>query len=324
MARLKSVAIKCVLADLRCPDCGTAGGMTEGGERVLLCGTCRAVFPIIDGRPVLISASNGLFDRKAYTTASSRSTYSSPSRDWFPSPSVNLSRSRVLRNLGRMLARLPATAVLVVGSGTQRHKIEAALAAGGACNLRLTCVDVDASADVDAFADAHCLPFREECFDAVVTTAVLEHVLRPEIVAAELARVLRTGGLLYSELPFIQQVHEGAYDFTRYTLSGHRRLLNRYRELESGLVAGPGTALVWTAEAFAGAFFASQRIARAARLGARLILFWIKYFDYLLIRSPAALDGASCTYFFGEKIEGTIPDSEIIAGYRGVRQVVHL
>jgi hypothetical protein len=31
----------------------------------------------------------------------------------------------------------------------------------------------------------------------------------------------------------MQQVHEGAYDFTRYTLSGHRRLFNGFTETSS-------------------------------------------------------------------------------------------
>jgi len=60
----------------------------------------------------------------------------------------------------------------------------------------------------------------------VVTTAMIEHVLYPEEVGAEICRILKVGGLLYSELPFIQPVHEGAYDFTKYTLFGHRHLFN--------------------------------------------------------------------------------------------------
>lgn len=313
-----------MLSDIQCPDCGAPSTVTYVDELALKCTHCGSEFPVVAGRPVLISASNRLFDRDAYRTAGSRGIYTSRSRSWLPTPSVNLARSRVLGKLGRLLGGLSQPTVLVVGSGRQRRAIEAALAAGGAGEVRLTCVDVDATADVEIFADAHSLPFRDQCFDALVTTAVLEHVLRPEMVAAELTRVVRPNGLLYSELPFMQQVHEGAYDFTRYTLSGHRRLLNRFHELDSGLVAGPGTALVWTVEAFAGAFFSSPRLAHAARLAARLVFFWIKYFDYLFKRSPAAMDGASCTYFFGQRVEAMVSDAEIISNYRGVRHVAHL
>ena len=67
--------------------------------------------------------------------------------------------------------------------------------------------------------DAHDLPFADGSFDAVVIQAVLEHVIDPVRAVAELHRVLRPRGLIYSEVPFRQQVHEGAYDFTRWTLA---------------------------------------------------------------------------------------------------------
>ena len=109
----------------------------------------------------------------------------------------------------------------------------------------------DAKGMVDLFCDAHELPFLDETFDGVIASAVLEHVVYPERVAAEIHRVLARRGLIYSEIPFLQQVHEGAYDFTRYTLSGHRRLLNHFEEFSSGVVAGPGTTLAWAIEHFA-------------------------------------------------------------------------
>jgi ubiquinone/menaquinone biosynthesis C-methylase UbiE len=42
--------------------------------------------------------------------------------------------------------------------------------------------------------DAEALPFADACFDAVVGAFVLNHLPRPEVAAAELARVLRSGG----------------------------------------------------------------------------------------------------------------------------------
>ena len=106
--------------------------------------------------------------------------------------------------------------------------------------------DIDKQADVDIFCDAHELSFKDEVFDGVISTAVLEHVLYPDKVIHEIHRVLKKDGFIYSEIPFLQSVHEGAYDFMRYTLSGHRRLLEYFKEIEVGMVAGPGTALVWS------------------------------------------------------------------------------
>jgi len=50
-------------------------------------------------------------------------------------------------------------------------------------------------------ADAHRLPFVDHAFDLVILADVLEHVKKPAIVAQEVARVLRPGGMLYASLP---------------------------------------------------------------------------------------------------------------------------
>ncbi len=49
----------------------------------------------------------------------------------------------------------------------------------------------------------------------------------------EIHRVLKDDGIVYADTPFMQQVHEGAYDFTRFTLSGHRWLFKNFALLDS-------------------------------------------------------------------------------------------
>jgi SAM-dependent methyltransferase len=215
----------------------------------------------------------------------------------------------------QLLNNHPLPTILVVGSGYQRRDLIAIF--GSLVHVRLLCTDVSASADVDLFCDAHELPFDDGSFDALITTAVLEHVLYPERVALELHRVLKEEGLLYSEIPFIQQVHEGAYDFSRFTLSGHRRLLKGFREIQSGMVAGPATALVWSIEHFIIAFSERRLVRLLLKTFTRYAFFWIKYFDFLLRDRVAALDGASCTYFFGSRSTRTTSDADIIVGYKG-------
>jgi ubiquinone/menaquinone biosynthesis C-methylase UbiE len=68
-------------------------------------------------------------------------------------------------------------------------------------------------------ADGHQLPIADGSVDGVWIQAVLEHVLDPSIVVQEIHRVLTPGGVVYAETPFMQPVHEGAYDFTRFSLS---------------------------------------------------------------------------------------------------------
>lgn len=310
------------IGHLSCPDCAVVGELRPSDASVdtrIKCSACGSEYPVREGAPVLIQASNALFDRSYYERATSGGIYRQR-RFRLPSPSVNLARVRVLERLGRVLADRPAE-VLILGSGRQRELIRSML--GNRPNIRLICCDVDVTADVDLFCDAHNLPFANGYFDALVTTAVLEHVLYPEMVAGEIARVVRVGGWIYSELPFLQQVHEGAYDFTRYTMSGHRRLLNAFKEVESGVLAGPATALVWSIEHFAAALFGMGLLGKLARGGARLMFFWLKYLDYLIAHRRAAIDSASCTYFFGQRKEGRVSDREIVRAYDGAREVSH-
>ena len=213
--------------------------------------------------------------------------------------------------------------MLVVGGGRQRAWLDPLLGDEDV-HHRVIYSDIDSGADVDLFCDGHDLPFHDGVVDAVVTTAVLEHVLYPERVANEITRVLRPGGLLYSELPFMQQVHEGAYDFTRYTLSGHRRLFNSFEEIDSGMVAGPATALVWAIENLALAFVRGSRSRKLTKGMVRVCFGGFKYLDHLLVRRPEAMDGASCTYFFGLRTSSRLSDGEIIRRYVGAKPLQHV
>jgi SAM-dependent methyltransferase len=273
---------------------------------------------------VLLRHDNPLFPPAAYEAVSQVTVSRSLVARLIPSPSINLANRRLLVRLHETLMQRGARKVLVVGGGAQRAWLGPLLGGNELNGLQITYTDIDIGADVDLFCDAHELPFSDDTQDAVITTAVLEHVLYPERAAAEIHRVLRTGGLLYSEMPFMQQVHEGAYDFTRYTLSGHRRLFNHFAELDSGMVAGPATALVWAIENFMLAFVSRPRLRLAMKALVRIGAGWIKHLDHLLINRPQAMDGASCTYFLGTKVEEPIPDSEIVARYVGAKHVRHI
>lgn len=273
---------------------------------------------------MLLKNSNEVFRPEEYEQAGSASdsrTKASLSK-WWPTPSVNLSAQRVLRRMAGLLDHQGCSRVLVVGGGRQREWLDPILKA--AMDHRVVYTDIDTSADVDTFCDAHDLPFKDGSFDAVITTAVLEHVVDPHRVAQEMARVLRDSGLIYSELPFMQQVHEGAYDFTRFTLGGHRRLLHQFREVEVGMVAGPGTALVWALENFFLAFTARRLVRKLIKLLVRILFFPLKYADHWLVRNDAAMDGASCTYFLGAKAAVPVSDQEIISRYVGAKHMNHV
>lgn len=72
----------------------------------------------------------------------------------------------------------------------------------------------------DIFGDAASLPFASGSFDSVACYEVLEHVLEPEAVLAEIARVLAPGGVSELSMPFLYPVHDAPHDYQRWTRYG--------------------------------------------------------------------------------------------------------
>jgi SAM-dependent methyltransferase len=97
-------------------------------------------------------------------------------------------------------------------------------------SIEIHSIDIYYSESVDIICDAHYLPLMSKSYDGVWIQAVLEHVVEPARVVEEIFRVLNLNGIVYAETPFMQQVHEGAYDFTRYTILGHRYLFKKFEQ----------------------------------------------------------------------------------------------
>ncbi len=305
-----------LLSLLRSPD----SGASLLAEREALCtADGRERFPVVRGVPILL-ASDSAFSTEDYVDAPAKAPAAGRRiRGALPSLSHNLSAERNLARLRELLHEASAGAVaqvLVVGGATVGEGMASLV---GDPQIALVGADVAVGPRTDVVCDAHSLPFADGAFDGVVCQAVLEHVADPPGVVAEVHRVLRPGGLVYAEIPFMQQVHEGAYDFTRYTFNGQRRLFNRFEEIDAGATAGPGMALGWSIRALATALAGERAWARAlANALTTLTFFWLKYMDRPLMRGSAALDGASGIYFLGRARERAGSDREIIAGYRGV------
>ena len=72
----------------------------------------------------------------------------------------------------------------------------------------------------DVVSSALDLPFRDQRFDTVISTEVLEHVPDPLRALREMQRVLKPGGFLVLSTPMHWPRHEVPYDFFRYPYDG--------------------------------------------------------------------------------------------------------
>ena len=88
----------------------------------------------------------------------------------------------------------------------------------------LTCIDWNESCHdssalhLDIIHDINKrLPFEDQTYDTVILSDVLEHVQEPIMLMSEIKRILRKGGCLILNTPFMYGIHEAPYDYHRFT-----------------------------------------------------------------------------------------------------------
>lgn len=160
--------------------------------------------------------------------------------------------------------------------------------------------------NVDLIADGQRIPVADDTFDAVFSLAVLEHVPDAPRVVAEMLRVLKPGGYLYSEVPFIFFFHGYPSDFQRYTREGMKRLFGELEGVRVGMTHGPVSAVLQSGNMALQLLVPPRpRLLRKAANGLyRLFLFPLKYLDRYLRDHPEAHTVAGGFYAIGRKRGG--------------------
>ncbi len=199
----------------------------------------------------------------------------------------------MLRHGPRMIMDFipPAVPIVDLGSGPER------------LGDRFINVDVYPFPEVDIVADAESLPFSNGTIDAMVSESMLEHVPHPVVVATEMMRVLKKGGVIYVSAPFIHPYHASPDDFNRWTISGLKELFSGLEIEKSGVRSGPWSAALlfmvyWFGVVFS---FGSRKAAPFLAHICMLVLGPLKYLDIIFMDMPGAEAVATHLYIIGRK-----------------------
>jgi len=134
--------------------------------------------------------------------------------------------------------------------------------------------------NIDVTGDIFNMPFKDGQFDVVVSTQVLEHVGKPWIMAKEIGRVLKKGGICIITAPFMTPYHPDPSDYFRYSKEGLEFLFKNegFEIIEYGCYGKIFTVL---SEMIRFGFFNRYKKKNTGRVRKRFIGFMIKVAEFL-------------------------------------------
>lgn len=255
-----------IRAIVRCPVCSSEA-LNDGGDK-LTCASCGMTFP---------RTATSL----DFLTPELRAKFNIVSTD-------NVSSNHYDGEALNIIHRLRDGLVLDCGSGMRDRHF-----------ANVVNYEIVPYASTDVVGVGERLPFRDASFDAVFSFAVLEHVKDPFTCAAELLRVLKPGGTLYCQVPFLQPVHGYPHHYYNMTNTGLRNLFGDSIRVErSGpfLFGQPVFALSWMLARYADSLPPAQRAQFKAMRVEDLLRPGAEYLGagFVTELTPAAREELSC------------------------------
>jgi len=283
----------------------------------LCCTVCGLRFQEEQGIPILIDDENSVFARADFLKGKGYKVgYALQSKglrglyrktvvaiENAGNPYGNPDTAEIIR---QVLREIPNGRVLIIGAGTVRYDLP-----------NVVYSDVRVSPGIDCICDAQSLPFPDGYFAGVIAISVLEHIANPWICVKEIARVVCQDGHVYAVTPFLQPVHMGAYDFTRFTYLGHRLLFKDFDDIKSGCSMGPSKATAYLVPHLLANIVPYKAYKRIAHLLGLMLAWPVKQFDRVIGKREASYDAAAGVYFWGRKRPVPLTDKAVLAMYRG-------
>lgn len=129
--------------------------------------------------------------------------------------------------LGQHAVSLHGRKVLDLGSGLGGYTLEWKALGGDvfALDLATSSPAIKGAKIPFVQANAHSLPFVDNTFDVVFCASLIEHVYGPELLLAEIYRVLCSGGICYLSFPPFYSFR-GGHEFSPFHYLGERLALS--------------------------------------------------------------------------------------------------
>ncbi|MCL4418365.1 MAG: class I SAM-dependent methyltransferase, partial [Actinobacteria bacterium] len=249
------------------------------------CGACNNMYETYDGVPVFtekhkiiqIDIQQNSIARKIYNTIPEATTWIDNTAFDF----INkLPDSHVILNLGS-------------GQGIFDRKI----------TKKMINLDIVVNERTEVVADAHYLPFKNNSIDCIFSNAVLEHVKKPWIVASEIERVLKVGGYVVINLPFLNIIHDDE-DYFRFTLKGIRELFPNCKQIYGGVSSGCASFLPICALEYFKLFIPTDILKKAFSFVWGHLFYRLKSVDRMVSHKEKYCYTANSFYFIGTRLNG--------------------
>lgn len=171
------------------------------------------------------------------------------------------------------------------------------------CDDNFLNINLSIFENIDIVADCHYLPFKDNSVDCIFIEAVLEHLYDLQKCLKEIHRVLKPGGIVYSNTPFMQAYHGYPNHYQNLTISGHKAVfeINHFKVTEFGTSVKPTYAMIMLNTIFLKTYipFIGRFLGIIFQFFGLLIF---KYFDLFLEDKPSNHILASTTYVVAEKL----------------------
>jgi SAM-dependent methyltransferase len=275
---------------ISCPECKGTLDLADGK---ISCSVCKCKFSLIEDIPV--------FCEIADKTDRSGEVHDEYYNQGIYYKLYNFGKRFITSDL---ILKNPIKELFVVNPKLGNEKVVIEIGSGNRkLGKGVINVDISTYPNVDIVADGHCMPIRDQSVDVIIIEAVLEHVKNPEVMVNELYRVLKPGGRVFSVTPFLHPYHGYPANYCNFSIDGVRELFSKFKEVETGVYRGPGSAVMNIVSDYFTLFSFSDNkyINMIIKAFFLFLMTPFKYFDKILVRNKDCHKLCACIYYIGER-----------------------